>query len=120
KGNKCYELWRYVEGTTVYGSLFTVSRSGVQAGFSAERSWFRVAPNPLVSGWAMVRYSLPKAGPVTVTVFDVAGRSVQRQTLVANKAGAVALDLRKLVSGVYLVRLDASDLSQTQKLVVQR
>ncbi|MEO0082275.1 MAG: T9SS type A sorting domain-containing protein, partial [candidate division WOR-3 bacterium] len=120
KGNKCYELWRYVEGTTPYGLPFVASRSGVQAGLSAHRSTFRVSPNPLAGGWAMVRYSLPKAGPVTVTVFDVAGRSVQRQTLVANKAGAVALDLRKVASGIYLVRLDASGYSQTQKLVVQR
>ncbi|MEO0082131.1 MAG: T9SS type A sorting domain-containing protein, partial [candidate division WOR-3 bacterium] len=121
KGNKCYELWRYVEGTLQTSSLTPQTRSGVQAGKSAVSSLqLAISPNPLATGFATLRYSLPKAGPVTVTVFDVAGRSVQRQTLVANNAGAVALDLRKVASGIYLVRLDASGYSQTQKLVVQR
>ncbi|MEO0081282.1 MAG: T9SS type A sorting domain-containing protein, partial [candidate division WOR-3 bacterium] len=120
KGNKCYELWRYFEPAGTCGSPLAANRSGVQTGFKAERSGFRVSPNPLANGWAVLRYSLPKPGPVVVTVFDVAGRAVQQQMLAANRAGAVALDLRKLASGVYLVRLDASDLTQTQKLVVQK
>ncbi|MEO0081487.1 MAG: T9SS type A sorting domain-containing protein, partial [candidate division WOR-3 bacterium] len=71
-------------------------------------------------GWATVRYSLAKPGPVLVTVFDVAGRAVEQQAFTANRVGLAELDLRKLPAGIYLVRLDAEGLTRTQKLVVQR
>ncbi|MEO0081955.1 MAG: T9SS type A sorting domain-containing protein [candidate division WOR-3 bacterium] len=120
KGNKTHEFWRYVL-PTAYSLQPAAERSGVQAGKSAVGSLqLAISPNPIANGWATVRYSLPKPGPVVVTVFDVAGRAVHQRMLAGNRAGTVALDLRKLASGVYLVRLDASDLSQTQKLVVQR
>ncbi|MEO0081579.1 MAG: T9SS type A sorting domain-containing protein [candidate division WOR-3 bacterium] len=121
RGNKCYELWRYFEPITACGSTLAVNRSGVQAALSAQRSEFRVSPNPLASGWAMLRYSLPKPGSVVVTVFDVAGRGIQHSVFSTPRSAlSVSLDLRKLASGVYLVRLDADGYSATQKLVVQK
>ncbi len=120
KGNKTYEFWRYVLPRGA-GSPPVPSRGGVMAGPVAGGEWrMAVTPNPIASGFATLRYSLPKAGPVTVSVFDVAGRSVQRQVLVARLSGAASIDLRKLANGVYLVRLDAEGYSQSQKLVVQR
>jgi hypothetical protein len=80
----------------------------------------QIVPNLLASGYATIRYSLPKAGPVSINVFDVVGRSAVRQTFMAQRSGAVPLDLRKLANGVYLVRLDAEGYSQSRKLVVQR
>ncbi len=69
---------------------------------------------------ATLRYSLPKAGPVSVTILDVAGRTVLRQSSIGNLGSSMALDLRGLSAGVYLVRLDADGYSQGQKLVVER
>ncbi len=118
KGNKTYEFWRY-RIPSYFGG--TPARGGVMAGsvVGSERR-MAVTPNPIASGFATLRYSLPKAGPVTVSVFDVAGRSVHRQVLVARLSGAASIDLRKLANGVYLVRLDAEGYSQSQKLVVQK
>ncbi len=119
KGNKVNELWRYVIPYSVSGTR--PERSGVMGdNFDIRAAKLEVFPNPIAGGFATVRYSLPKAGPVTVNVFDVAGRSVQRQTLVATRAGATSIDLRKLANGVYLVRFETEGFSQNQKLVVQR
>lgn len=79
-----------------------------------------VVPNPVRSGVANLRYDLPAPGPVTITVFDVAGRPVQRTAAAAERTGAVLLDLGELPDGVYLVRLDAGAATALQKLVVQR
>lgn len=79
-----------------------------------------IEPNPLRSGFATVRFALPKAGPLRLAVYDVTGRSVRRQTVLTSKQGTARLDLRNISNGVYLIRLDADGYSATQKLVVQR
>jgi Neuraminidase (sialidase) len=79
-----------------------------------------VSPNPLTTGFATLRFSLSSPGPVSVAVFDVAGRAVIRQSAIYNLQPVMPLDLRKVPAGVYLVRLDADGYTTTQKLVVQR
>jgi hypothetical protein len=119
KGNKCNEFWKYSTGTLFEPPPPT--REGVMAGQAAIGEWrTAISPNPVVSGFATLRYSLPKAGPMRLLVFDVAGRSVLSQSLLAGRKGAVSLDLRHLSAGVYLVRTTTDDFSATQKLVVQR
>ncbi len=119
KGNKTYEFWRYVKpGAQAQAQ----ARSGVMAG--VERTAYgvvRVEPNPLSSGWATLRYTLPKPGLVSVRMYDALGRMVvSRAYCVQRMASSVPLDLRGLSAGVYLVRLDADGFTQSQKLVVQR
>jgi hypothetical protein len=80
----------------------------------------RVIPNPVRSGVVNLRYNLPKPGPVTVTVYDISGRPVERTSTAAGRTGAVQLDLGELSDGVYLVRLNAGAATVLQKLVVQR
>jgi len=119
KGNKTLEFWRYV--IRPGEAAAQPERSGVMGHRSTTvPSKFALFPNPMAGGFATVSYSLPKAGPLSVTVFDVAGRSVHRQVLVGSRTGAASIDLRKLANGVYLVRLDADGYSSNQKLVVQR
>ncbi len=79
-----------------------------------------ISANPFASGFVTVRYSLPRGGPVALTVYDVCGRVVAARAFTAGKFGAVSLDLRELSGGVYLVKFDCGDLAVTQKLVVQR
>ncbi len=121
KGNKTFEFWRYVVPTPQASSFKPQARDGVASG--VERTAYgvmRVSPSPLSGGWATLSYSLPKAGPVNVTVLDVAGRTVLRQSSIGNLESSMALDLRGLSAGVYLVRLDAGQVSTSAKLVVQR
>ncbi|MEO0081987.1 MAG: T9SS type A sorting domain-containing protein, partial [candidate division WOR-3 bacterium] len=121
KGNKTYEFWRYVQGTLQASRLTPQARSGVQTGKSAVSSLqLAISPSPITAGFVTLRYSLPKPGPVSITVFDIAGRAVLRQFGIGNLVSGITLDLRKVPAGVYLVRFDADGLTQTQKLVVQK
>ena len=121
KGNKTLEFWRYVEPTTPPMAT-RPDRDGVAAGVIGNGEWrMGIAPNPLSSGFATLRYSLPRPGTATVTVFDVAGRSVFSTRSPGHlTTGSLPLDLRSLSGGVYLVKLEADNFTQTQKLVVQK
>ena len=119
KGNKCNELWRYLPRV-----LFEEpgpEREGVMAERMAIGEWrMAISPNPIVSGFATLRYSLPNRGPITLTAYDVAGRVVLTRGPILGRTGAMNLDLRHLSNGVYLMRLSSDGFTATQKLVVQR
>jgi hypothetical protein len=118
KGNKTLEFWRYVEWPEAYGTRQPV-RGGAAAAPVAGQVSLAVAPNPLAGGWATVRYALPAAGPLRVSVYDVTGRSVAVTSLAAGRSGAARLDLRNLSAGVYLVKIQSQGMSAAQKLIVQ-
>ena len=65
-----------------------------------------VAPNPLGAS-ASVRFTLPEAARVRLSVFDVRGREVRTLVDGPRPAGPHAVDLERgsLPAGVYLVRL---------------
>ncbi|MEL7362985.1 MAG: T9SS type A sorting domain-containing protein, partial [Bacteroidota bacterium] len=73
-------------------------------------------PNP-TSGAATVRYGLPSAGEVRISVYDALGRTVAVLVDGTREAGwhEVALDGTALASGVYLVRAEYGS-----EVVVQR
>jgi hypothetical protein len=82
---------------------------------------FTIAPSPLVSRFATLRYSLPKAGTARLSVYDVSGQAVLGRTLIVGRAASVVnLDLRHLSNGVYVAKLTSDGFAGTQKLVVQR
>jgi len=117
KGNKSLEFWRYTPYDVVGAQPSRDGVTGASTGIASVA--FAIAPNPLSSGYATVRYSLPKAGLATLNVFDVTGRTVLTQTLAAGRTGTASLDLRKLEAGVYLVKVATEGFSTTQKLVVE-
>ncbi len=122
KGNKTLEFYRYVEPPADNGLPSKLGGSGIQdlQALHPNRT-LRISPNPVVSGTTTLRLLLPKPGPVSVTIYDIAGRSVLHKAYRAGRsAHSVGLDLCKLASGVYLVKLDANGLIQTQKLVIQK
>jgi hypothetical protein len=119
KGNKTRELWRYVIPSAM--AMPRPERSGVMGGVvKAGKLGVTLAPNPLTGNVATLRYSLPMAGPATISVFDVTGRSVMERSVLATRTGAVSLDVRSLSAGIYLVRFDTDGYTATQKLVVQK
>jgi len=116
KGNKSAEFWRYVPAMAAAPAGREGVMTGVKTGLAGS---LRISPNPLAGGYATVRYSLPKAGLVTLRIYDVTGRTVMSQMMAAGRTGTVGLDLRKLNAGVYLVKVTTEGFSSTQKLVVQ-
>jgi hypothetical protein len=79
-----------------------------------------LTPSPLAGGVLRIEYSLSKAGPASVTFFDIAGRPVLKSDFAGDRAGEFPLDLRSLSAGVYLVRPADGRSALSQKLVVQR
>ncbi|MEO0082230.1 MAG: T9SS type A sorting domain-containing protein [candidate division WOR-3 bacterium] len=118
KGNKSRELWRYALASS-FGEAPYESQGAVAGLVNAERLSLTLVPNPVASGFALVHFSLPATLPATLTVFDVAGRSVLRQSTIGSRQTTMILDLRGLAAGVYLVRLDADKYLATQKLLVE-
>jgi hypothetical protein len=116
KGNKTNELWRYALGSA---NASQPSREGVMAAQTALGDWqFAISPNPLASGFAVLRYSLPKGRSATVEVLNASGRLVHSSFGIQNSS--FRLDLRSMPAGVYLVRVETDGYSATQKLVVER
>ncbi|WP_426058930.1 alpha-amylase family glycosyl hydrolase [Hymenobacter sp. B1770] len=89
---------------------------------SQQQNTFRLtaAPNP-ASGSTTVRYELPVAGPVQLSVRNVLGQTVLTLPAVKQAAGARSqeLPLGKLAPGVYMVQLRADSRQQMLRLVVE-
>jgi len=78
-------------------------------------------PNPFNPS-TTIRYALPQASNVTLTVFNTLGQPVAKRVQEEQPAGyyEVRFDAVGLASGVYLYRLQAGDFVQTKKLVLLR
>jgi hypothetical protein len=79
----------------------------------------RIWPNP-VSPSATIRYSVPQASPVTLTLYDVQGREVATLVDTHLEPGGYTCAIRAddLSNGVYFLRLKAGAQSDARKLVV--
>jgi hypothetical protein len=78
------------------------------------------APNP-VSGTANISFALEEAGPVTIHVYDVAGRKVATVLENAGRAAGwnqASLDSGQLPSGVYFLKMSTKLQSMSRKFVV--
>jgi len=120
KGNKVNELWRYrCTAAAVLG--VRPDRDGVAGSVSLPaKTSLTIVPNPLVGRFVSLRYSLPRAGVLALSVYDVSGRPVINRSLPLGRAGTTSLDLRGLSAGVYLVKLTGDGVAATEKLVIER
>lgn len=78
-----------------------------------------VYPNPFNPS-TVIRYQLPEASLVSLTIYDISGRQVTELINGWRDAGVhdVTFDASTLPSGVYLARLNAGDFSAAQKMVL--
>lgn len=78
-------------------------------------------PNP-TTGTVTLSYTLPAAGPVRIAVYNVLGQEVAVLAQGEERAGRIErhLDLSRLPSGAYFVRLTAAGQDRTQRLTVVR
>lgn len=79
-----------------------------------------IAPNP-IRNRAVIAYSVPMAGPVSLKLYDVSGSLVK--TLAGGYAGAgshtARLDAAGLPRGVYLLGLESGESRVTKKLILE-
>jgi hypothetical protein len=78
-------------------------------------------PNPF-NGLTVIRYSLPKASRVRISVYDMLGREVKVLAEGTRDVGhhQVSLDGSFFSSGVYLCRLRADGFISSRKLLLIR
>ncbi|MBN2537103.1 hypothetical protein JXB37_02365, partial [candidate division WOR-3 bacterium] len=125
KGNRTSEFWR----SGLYLDLDAFGRRPARAGAAGLAGGagfaFNAAPNPFV-GRTALRYSLPRAGRVRLSLYDAAGRCVRTAVNQWQAPGAHSVSLRDegLAAGVYLAKLEltneAGTLTETRKLLLAR
>jgi hypothetical protein len=78
-------------------------------------------PNPFNPS-TTISYELPRAGNISLRVFDLLGREVAvlAEGFSAEGTHQVRFDASGLASGVYFARLEAGDFVQTRKLMLLR
>ncbi|CAN5525647.1 hypothetical protein BH23BAC4_BH23BAC4_15120 [soil metagenome] len=78
-------------------------------------------PNPIRIS-ATLRFELPSEGAVSITLYDMLGRTVQHLVDRDMEVGRhqVSLDAQGLAAGVYIVRLSTADRAETQRLTIVR
>ena len=77
-----------------------------------ETEAFSVYPNPVTNGFVNIKTT--SNGPINVTVFDVLGKQVVKQTLTTNR-----LNVSNLKAGMYLLNIEQNGASTTKKLVIE-
>jgi Secretion system C-terminal sorting domain len=92
-------------------------RSALPTAFALRQNF----PNPFNPG-TTIRYELPVASAVRLSLFDILGREVSLLISGRMEAGVheVRFDASGVSSGVYFCRLQAGDFVQTKKLVVAK
>jgi hypothetical protein len=95
--------------------LGTVSNNLKPALFKLEQNY----PNPF-NPVTVINYSIPKAGLVTIKVYDVLGREVKTLVNENKPAGNYNIEFNaaKFASGVYFYRMHSGDFSETKKFVL--
>ena len=110
------------ESQTVVTYLVPATATATQTGL-AKASQFSAQPNPFGSAGLRLQLSLPTAQPrVSLTLFDVAGRSLLRRTVDRPAAGPSTLawpEAAALPAGLYLLRAQLPDGSSSTLRVVR-
>ena len=105
-----------LDGTAHLHAPITVAR-----GVPDRLTFLTPYPNP-AAGTATLSYTLPASGPVRIAVYNVLGQEVAVLAQGEARAGRVErhVDLSRLPSGSYFVRLTAAGQDRTQRLTVVR
>ena len=113
---EAYKYW--LEAVDVSGARETFGPAEIELGLKpAAFALYGNAPNP-ARGATTFAFSLPAAGPASLTVYDLAGRKVWRygETFAAG-ANEVAASLA-FAPGVYVYRLEAGGEAAARKIVI--
>ncbi len=95
-------------------------------GTGVETAFLQVGPNPF-SSFSVIHYSVSRPAWVTLDIYNLAGELVRSLVAELKPAGAHTVDWdsrddlgAEVPSGIYLLRLEAGNLSTTHKVVLLR
>jgi len=85
------------------------------------QSQLKIFPNPTNSK-AIISFTTPKAGRVSLTIYDITGRLMKTIANAELNEGdhTFNLDVNNFRAGIYLLRMQSGQISQTRKFIVQR
>ena len=114
-----------VEAAGYWGESIEVTAAesrAVPRGFTLQQN----VPNPFNAGTTF-RFTIPEAGPATLTVSDILGRTVATLIDGPLEAGSHTIEWdardsrgRELASGVYFYRLTSTGTQECRKMVLQK
>jgi hypothetical protein len=122
KGANTLEFYRHLLPTSIITLSPNQSPSeGVTANNIATGNFrLTIAPNP-TKNVTKVRYSLSKAGPVSIKLYNVTGSLVKSYSNSASdKDGVILIDAKTLASGIYILRFNSNEIAMVRKLVLEK
>jgi hypothetical protein len=127
RGNNTREFWSY--GPLAADGLRSMANcqpKGVlcNSSFVTRSSSLSVTPNPFTSSLnPLISYSLPKAGNVSLKLYDISGKLVARLAGGHHAAGAYSRQFTagssQLAAGVYLLKYEAGEYRATEKVIIE-
>ncbi|MEM8488015.1 MAG: T9SS type A sorting domain-containing protein [Bacteroidota bacterium] len=112
------EFWRLRDATLSYSTLETVN-----GGFDVPRNLTLHAnyPDPFVSQTTL-GYTLATSDQVKLSVYDILGREVRTLVDAQQPAGTYTLELdgSALPNGLYLLRLETTQGTRTERMIISR
>ncbi|WP_456428922.1 FG-GAP-like repeat-containing protein [Rhodocaloribacter sp.] len=104
---------------TITEVLVNVANETETGELPADVALWQNYPNPF-NPVTTIRFDLTRAGPVRLTVYDLAGRAVRTLADGFRPAGTyeVRFDATGLPSGIYLYRLEGEGFAQTRRLTL--
>ncbi len=115
--NGIYEIVVVDENSCAYGTTVMIDFTGVDD--ASQNLEFDVLPNPS-DGLFTLRMNLPAPGKLQLSIFDVAGRLVFRQSIPASGRVEAQIDLRFLANGSYQLRVNDEKTWGVKRLVITR
>ena len=112
--------WHVLQGLFEYVSYYlAVPEPNGRPSIPKHFALFQNYPNPFNPS-TTIAYDLPKAGRISLRVFNLLGREVAVLKDGFSEAGShrVVLDGSGMASGIYFARLEAGAFSQTKKLML--
>ena len=123
------DIWKMIltgfSGSSTGSFMFSkeklYTQTGIQEAAGTTKASMALYPNPAVGTNVSVIYSLPTtATTATLTVSDMAGRTVSETTLLAQQGlQQYQLPASSLKAGSYIINLHTGNSSVQQKLIVQ-
>jgi hypothetical protein len=100
-------------------NINTKSKNNINSNIPDKYDLFQNYPNPF-NPVTTIKYAIPKSGIVTIIIYDITGREIQKLVNEQKQAGyySVMFDGSNLSSGIYFYQIQTNDFVQVKKMVL--